>query len=210
MDVWRADNSVQNGRNLPISNPKPDLNYINAHTKFRENPLMPSRNEILMDGRTHGRQTYKHKTPMLSCGGDISKSAYKENCNTFKRAVSLKVFDSFLKGSSLNGSNLLPHPFSEEPICAREKIRSHKSFLLCRQWREIYQVYPGPLNMHANTTRTSLYTFCEIVIIKPYSRVVSKETCRLFRTIITMVFIVVISYTIYRCLLVPQSTKRSW
>ena len=30
------DNSV---KNLPISNPKPDLHNINAHTKFGENPL---------------------------------------------------------------------------------------------------------------------------------------------------------------------------
>ena len=40
MGVSRADNSVKNWRNLPISNPKPDLHNINAHTKFGENPLM--------------------------------------------------------------------------------------------------------------------------------------------------------------------------
>ena len=40
MGVSRADNSVNNWRNLPISNPKPDLHNINAHTKFGENPLM--------------------------------------------------------------------------------------------------------------------------------------------------------------------------
>ena len=40
MGVSRADNSGKNGRNLPISNPKPDLYNINAHTKFGENPLM--------------------------------------------------------------------------------------------------------------------------------------------------------------------------
>ena len=34
MGVSRADNSVKNWRNLPISNPKPDLHNINAHTKF--------------------------------------------------------------------------------------------------------------------------------------------------------------------------------
>ena len=32
----RTDNSVKNGRNLPVSNPKPDLNNINAYTKFGE------------------------------------------------------------------------------------------------------------------------------------------------------------------------------
>ena len=30
----------KNRRNLPISNPKPDLENINAHTKFGENPLI--------------------------------------------------------------------------------------------------------------------------------------------------------------------------
>ena len=39
MGVSPADNSVKIWRNLPISNPKPDLHNINAHTKFGENPL---------------------------------------------------------------------------------------------------------------------------------------------------------------------------
>ena len=65
MGVSRADNSVKNLRNLPISNPKPDLLNINAHTKFGENPLMFTQVIIrkrkmdgrTMDGRTHGRPT---------------------------------------------------------------------------------------------------------------------------------------------------------
>ena len=40
MGVSRADNSVKNWQNLPISNPKPDLHNINAHTKFGENLLL--------------------------------------------------------------------------------------------------------------------------------------------------------------------------
>ena len=40
MDVFWADKSVKIWRNLPVSNPKPDLHSINAHTKFGENPLM--------------------------------------------------------------------------------------------------------------------------------------------------------------------------
>ena len=40
MGVSRADNSVNIWRNLPISNPKPDLLNVTAHTKFGENPLM--------------------------------------------------------------------------------------------------------------------------------------------------------------------------
>ena len=43
MDVWWADNSVKNSRNLPISYSKPDLYNINAHTKFGQNPLMFTR-----------------------------------------------------------------------------------------------------------------------------------------------------------------------
>ena len=40
--IWasRADNPVNIWWNLIISNPKPDLHNINAHTKFGENPLM--------------------------------------------------------------------------------------------------------------------------------------------------------------------------
>ena len=43
MGVSRADNSVKIRRNLPTSNPKPDLHIINAHTKFGENPLVFTR-----------------------------------------------------------------------------------------------------------------------------------------------------------------------
>ena len=39
LTFW-ADNSIKIWRKLPISNPKPDLRNINAHTKFDENPLM--------------------------------------------------------------------------------------------------------------------------------------------------------------------------
>ena len=35
-----ADNSVKIWRNLPISNPKPDLLTVNAYSKFCENPLL--------------------------------------------------------------------------------------------------------------------------------------------------------------------------
>ena len=40
MGLSRADNSVKISQNLPISNLKPDLHNINAHTKLGENPLM--------------------------------------------------------------------------------------------------------------------------------------------------------------------------
>ena len=62
MGVSWADNSIKNLRNLPISNPKPDLHNINEHTKFGENPLMfttsyhpETKNGRMDDGRTDRR-----------------------------------------------------------------------------------------------------------------------------------------------------------
>ena len=81
MGVSRADNSVKIWRNLHISNPKPDLYNINAHTKFGDNPLMFTQVIIrkrktdgrMYDGRTdgqiHGRPTWNHNIPPLLCGG---------------------------------------------------------------------------------------------------------------------------------------------
>ena len=67
MGMSRADNSVKIRRNLPISNPKPDLHNSNAHTKFGEDPLMFTQVIIrkrkmdgLMDGRTYDRWTDRH------------------------------------------------------------------------------------------------------------------------------------------------------
>ena len=54
MGVFRADNSVKNWRNLPISNPKPDLHNINARTKFGENALMFTQ-VIIRKRKTDGR-----------------------------------------------------------------------------------------------------------------------------------------------------------
>ena len=57
-----ADNSVKNLRNMPISNPKPDLHNINAHTKFGENLLIFT--EVIIrkvrtdDRRTNRRDVY--------------------------------------------------------------------------------------------------------------------------------------------------------
>ena len=70
MGVSGADNSVKIWRNLPISNPKPDLHNINAHTKFGEIPLMFTQVIIrkrntdgrTTDGRTHGRPVWNHNT----------------------------------------------------------------------------------------------------------------------------------------------------
>ena len=40
MGESRADNSVKIWRNLPISNPHPDILNVNAYSKFDENPLL--------------------------------------------------------------------------------------------------------------------------------------------------------------------------
>ena len=72
MGVSRADNSVKNWRNLPISNPKPDLLNVTAYSKFGENLLLFIQVIIRKrksDGGTDGRPTWNHNTPPLLCGG---------------------------------------------------------------------------------------------------------------------------------------------
>ena len=79
MGVSRAFNSVQIWRNLPISNSKPDLHNINAHTKFDENPWIftqviirkrktDRRTDVrTTDGQTHARSMWNHNTPLRKC-----------------------------------------------------------------------------------------------------------------------------------------------
>ena len=57
--MFRVDNSVKNWRNLPISNPKPDLYNINVHIKFVEihwNFLKLSSGNENMDDRIYDRR----------------------------------------------------------------------------------------------------------------------------------------------------------
>ena len=60
MGVSRADNSLKIWRNLPISNPKPDIHNINAHTKFGENPLMFT--QVIIRKRKPEGRTYDGRT----------------------------------------------------------------------------------------------------------------------------------------------------
>ena len=53
MGVSRAENSVKIWRNLPISNPKPDLLNVNAYSKFAENPLLPT--QVIVRKQKYGR-----------------------------------------------------------------------------------------------------------------------------------------------------------
>ena len=57
MGVSRADNSVKIWRNLPISNPKPDLLNVNAYSKFSENLLLFT--EVIVRKRKYGRVSGK-------------------------------------------------------------------------------------------------------------------------------------------------------
>ena len=52
MDMWWADKSIKYLWNLPISNPKPDLQSINAHTKFSENRLILT--QVIVRKRKYG------------------------------------------------------------------------------------------------------------------------------------------------------------
>ena len=52
MGVSRADNSVKIWRNLPISNPKPDLLNVNAYSKFDENSLLFT--QVIVRKRKYG------------------------------------------------------------------------------------------------------------------------------------------------------------
>ena len=53
MGVSRAENSVNILRNLPISNPKPDLLNVDAYNKFDENPLLFT--QVIIRKRKYGR-----------------------------------------------------------------------------------------------------------------------------------------------------------
>ena len=53
MGVSLADNSVNILRNLPISNPKPDLLNVNAYSKFDENPLLFT--QVIIRKQKYGR-----------------------------------------------------------------------------------------------------------------------------------------------------------
>ena len=66
MGMSWADNSIKNWGNLPISNPKPDLHNINAHSKFGENPLIFTR--------------YRLEMKIQACHGQITPSKIDEIC----------------------------------------------------------------------------------------------------------------------------------
>ena len=66
MGMSGADNTVNIWQNLPISNPKPDLLHINAHTKCGENPLTFTR--------------YHPEMKIWACLGQITLSKFDDIC----------------------------------------------------------------------------------------------------------------------------------
>ena len=89
MGASLADNSVKIWWNLPISNLKPDLHNINAHTKFGENPLMFTQVIILkrktdgwMDGWTDGHMDIQRETIIP---GHYQVAGYKMNFWIWKK-----------------------------------------------------------------------------------------------------------------------------
>ena len=99
MGVSRAGNSVKNWRNLSISNPKPDLHNINAHTKFGENPLMFTYHPETKNGRTDktdGLADNQCETiiPRHYCVAGYKNSAHKTYIHTF---VSIGCFQEHKK-----------------------------------------------------------------------------------------------------------------
>ena len=67
MDVSQADNFVKFWRNLPISNPKPDLFNVNAYSKFGENLLLFT-------------EVKSPETKIWECLGQITPSKIDEIC----------------------------------------------------------------------------------------------------------------------------------
>ena len=58
--VWQTVNSVKNLRNLPISNPKPDLHNSNAHLKFGKNLLIFT--QVIIQKQKYKRMVDKQQT----------------------------------------------------------------------------------------------------------------------------------------------------
>ena len=67
MDVSQADNFIKIWRNLPFSNPKPDLFNVNAYSKFGENLLLFT-------------QVKSPETKIWVCLGHITPSKIDEIC----------------------------------------------------------------------------------------------------------------------------------
>ena len=107
MGVSRGDNSVKIWRNLPISNPKPELHNINAHTKFSENPLMFTQVIIWkrkMDRRTYDGRTDRHTDvqretiiPRHYCVAGYKKTVLNIMYNMLQKQDSIEHYAQYVK-----------------------------------------------------------------------------------------------------------------
>ena len=77
-EVSRADSSVENWRNLPFSNPKPDLPNINADTKIEENPL--NFTQVIVRKRKYGWMYARMTDGRTSVGRLVAKNYGQFQC----------------------------------------------------------------------------------------------------------------------------------
>ena len=126
MGVSRADNSVKNLRNLPISNPKPDLHNINAHTKFSENQLKLTQ-VIVRKRNTDGR------TDILTNGFNTDVAILLPHKSTFSHTI--QDFCVFIKYSHLS-THLCVRTAKHTDSQRDTIIPSHQLFL----WRGINMI----------------------------------------------------------------------
>ena len=98
MGMSRAGNSVKIWQNLPISNPKPDLHNINAHTKFGENPLMFTQVIIRKrktDGRTYNGHTQVQRETIIPrhyCAAGYNKKGHNSHIIWFLSKVNQVMY----------------------------------------------------------------------------------------------------------------------
>ena len=143
MKIWACLGQItpiKNWQILPISNPKPDLHNINAHTKFGENPLMFTQVIIRKrktdrcmsdgpDGQTDGLTDDQSETIIpRHCGVAGYKNVFGV-CLSGKITIIKTVFVHLWKG------NKFPYwvdSFLEGAWCEVKQIGSHKS---CLPWQ---------------------------------------------------------------------------
>ena len=95
MGVSRADNSVKIWRNLPISNPKPDLLNVNAYSKFDEIPCylhkLSSGNEHMGVSRADNSVNFWRNLPISNSKPDLlnvdAYSKFGENLLLFTQVI---------------------------------------------------------------------------------------------------------------------------
>ena len=102
--------TVKNWQNLPISNPKPDLHNIDAHTKFDENPFIFT--------------YYSPETKIWKGGGQITiPSLVKVHGYLLVIVLKWKYGLMYNRqiGTWISGEIIIPHHYSVAGIMVRYK-----------------------------------------------------------------------------------------